>query len=107
MKTMAEDTQPPDAQSGSYKELQIRYEQSPPSQYANQMLVQVDQHCMFLSFYQTRPPIVMPGDTNIPTFVVAQPVSSLAIRLENAPAFIDVMQRQLDQLRERPDATPE
>ncbi len=103
--TMAEETQPPDKPTMSYLELQVKYEQSPPSQYANQLLVQVDQHCMFLSFYQTRPPIVLAGDTTIPTHVAAQPVASLAIRLESAQSFIRVMQDQLEQIRSDPDAT--
>ncbi len=103
--TMAEETHPPDEPAMSYLELQIRYEQSPPSQYANQLVVQVDQHCMFLSFYQTRPPIVLVGDTTIPTHVVAQPVASLAIPLENIAAFVDVINRQLGQMRRCSDAT--
>lgn len=104
---MAEDLQPqsvPDEQS--YIELLVKYEQSPPSQYANQLLVQVDHHCMFMGFYQMRPPIVLPGDSIRPTHVVAQPVASLAILLENVPAFIQVMQKQLDLLKEKPNATP-
>ncbi len=104
---MAENLQPQSVPDElPYIELQVLYEQSPPSQYANQLLVQIDHHCMFMGFYQTRPPIVLAGDSSMPTHVVAQPVASLAIRLENVAAFIQVMQEQLDQFKGKSDALP-
>lgn len=96
---MAEDSPPTEDASRSFLDLQIKYDKAPPSQYVNQLLVQCDEQCMYLHFYQTRPPVILPGDTAIePTTVDSQAVSSVAISVEQAPKFLAAIQAQLEQL---------
>lgn len=98
-KTMAEDPALTEDTSRSFLDLKIKYDKAPPSQYVNQLLVQCDEQCMYLHFYQTRPPVFLPGDTAPePTTVDSQAVSSIAISVEQAPKFLAAIQAQLDQI---------
>jgi hypothetical protein len=67
------------------------------SGYATNLLVQVGEHELFVSFFETPPPLLLaPRDVEKLENVRAECIARIVIAPERVPKFIEVLQRQLD-----------
>jgi hypothetical protein len=65
--------------------------------YATNMLVQVGEHELFVSFFETPPPLLLnPKDVETLESVRAECIARIVILPERVPKFIEVLQKQLD-----------
>ena len=93
---MADD---PKADVPAVYEFSITHRMPPLSQYANYMLAQGDMECMYLHFFQLRPPILIEHPaSNVAPPAIAEPVASVAIDIRKMQNFINVLQKQLNTL---------
>jgi hypothetical protein len=71
------------------------------SGYATNMVVQVGEHELFVSFFETPPPFVLtPQDAETLESVRAECIARIVIAPERMPKFIEVLQKQLDLFNE-------
>ena len=91
----------PKVNAGGLIEFSIKHQQPPLSQYSNHMLVQGDAECLYLHFFQLRPPIII-EDGPKPEQLVADavPLASVAIDLGKAQIFVEAILRQLERHKE-------
>ncbi len=80
-------------------DFKVEHKFLPISNYSNHMVVQSDAECMYLHFFQLRPPLFLGGD-EVPTTVSAEPVICIAVDLSKIEQFISVMQMQFDRNKE-------
>ncbi len=75
------------------------------SGYATNMLVQIGEHEFFVSFFETRPPVIFnPKDVEKLESVRAECFARIVIAPERMKGFIDALQRQLNTFNEKKKA---
>lgn len=72
------------------------------SGYATNMMVQVGEHEIFVSFFETTPPVIFkPADMEKVGSVTAECIARIVIAPDRMQAFIDVLQTQLGLYRKK------
>ncbi len=85
----------------------IEHEMPAISHYCNHMIVQGDPECMYVTFFQIRPPLILDAEQpiDVSKAVTARPVASVAIDRAKIQVFIDVLQKQADIWKAEDNAT--
>jgi len=88
------------------EEFSVEHQMPPVSQYCNHMIVQGDTECLYLTFFQLRPPVMLDTDLEVTKTpmepskerktVKAMPVASVVIDRAKMQRFIDVLQQQVN-----------
>jgi len=88
-------------------EFRVRHRLLPTSQHSNYMVLQGDLECVYIHFFQVRPPIVASMDEKggalaedgTPAFSTAEPTASVAISTHKLQHFIDVLNEHLSRIK--------
>ncbi len=81
-------------------EFTIQHRFLPTSHYSNHLVVQADEECVYLHFFQMRPPVIIAGG-EVPSTVSAEPVICIAVDITKMVNFVETMQTQIKRMKER------
>ena len=105
-KTMTMPDSPPTEEGPSGLEIKIEHKVLPSSHFCNHMMIQGDDECLYLHFFEIRPPVILASmvEQERPTSVVAEPIVCLAVSLAKVERFVEVMGEQVKRFKERKHA---
>lgn len=88
-------------------EFTIQHKVLPTSHYSNHMMIQGDEECMYLHFFQIRPPVILASmvDGEASKTVVAEPIICIAVDIAKMERFVSIMQESLIRIKEKENAT--